>query len=65
MALDDTDGHVVMNRTRYSVTTTNHQNGMALLCQHICKREMYALPVGSSPMEVLDRCDVVLDEQAA
>lgn len=64
-ALDETDGMVVLNRTRYSMTTTVHQNALAVLLGSVVKREMLQLREGVSYMDVLDRCDVVLDEQAA
>lgn len=51
----DTDDHVVLNRTRYSVTTTVQQNGLAVLMGSAVKREMFALPVGASPEQVIDR----------
>lgn len=52
MALDS-DDKVVLNRTRYSMTTTVHQNALAVLCQHVSKREVYDKPQGASPETVL------------
>jgi predicted component of type VI protein secretion system len=49
----DSDDRVVLNRTRYSVTTTVQQTGMAVLMQHVSKREVYNKPLGASPEKVL------------
>jgi hypothetical protein len=61
----DSDDCVVMNMTKYSYTTSVHQNALRALFGAVCKREMHALPVNTSPQQVIDSPHVIVVADAA
>lgn len=47
------DGEVYLNRTKYSPTTSNHQNGLAVLLTKINPIEIVDIPRGTNDLRFL------------
>lgn len=52
-ALDESTGHVVMNMTWYSMTTSTHQGALRSLLGSVVTREVHDVPQGAGPERVL------------